>query len=200
MKVGAAFSLALFVGTACSIRPYVTTRVGLSDKQDAKHEPGITSSTFPNALLGAAAGLQFGAGWRAEVEFSYREYTFGDFDLNGSIVGGHGEAYTYGLLANCIYEFPVESRFHPYVGIGAGAARSGYEVDSFGGPFLDDDDDVFAAQLLLGVTTRLSEHWHASLGYRLMRTEDPVLVDALNRRFDTDHTEHSLDLAFTYTF
>ena len=77
----------------------------------------------------------------------------------------------------------------------------GYDVDAFGSsPFVDDTDDVFAIQLLLGLYTEISDHVYFEVGYRLLSTENPILTDATGARLDAEYVSHTLDIGLRWAF
>ncbi|MEM7203407.1 MAG: outer membrane beta-barrel protein [Planctomycetota bacterium] len=181
-------------------RGYVQVRGGWSGAEDSGHGADVESDTFPGPSVAGALGARLGAGLRAEVEVSYRQHVFGDFAIAGSEVGGHGDAFAYAAMLNAFYDFATQSPWRPYLGVGTGLARVGYEVDSFGMRFLDDDDDVFAVQGLVGLGREFGDWWFASVGYRLLATENPVMRDGLGRRFDAEYLSHTVELGLAVSF
>ncbi len=81
----------------------------------------------------ASAGYGFGNGFRAELDFDYLRDTAHRADFNYSVIAPFrnpntgsgslsitGGQYTYGPMANLIYDLPVAYIVSPYIGAGAG--------------------------------------------------------------------------------
>ena len=192
-------------GCAVPMQRYARLSGGWVGAADVEHQPDVDSNTFPGPSLGLSLGAQLGAGWRAEAEVSYRQHPFGDFTIGDQVVGGDGELFAYGAMANAFFDLELQSpavrrRWWPYLGLGVGVARAGYDIDSFGGSFVDDCDDVLAVQLLAGIGVDLDGRWGMSLGYRALKTEDPVLTDELGRRFDAEYFSQAIELSAVLRF
>lgn len=187
---------------ACSIpaAPYARVSGGIAGAADARHEPGVRSDTFPEGVVSAAIGTQIWPQIQAEVEFSHRQHAFGDFVINNTTAGGHGKLYAPTLMLNGIFQVPLSDWWTLNIGAGAGIARVRYKVDAFGSRFLDNHDRVFAGQLLLGASRQFDSGWSVFGGYRLLITENPVMRDTLNRRFESEYLGQSLELGVAFVF
>jgi opacity protein-like surface antigen len=142
-------------------------------------------------LIGGAVGLDLDAwlqGLKAELEMSYRRNDVGgrwsltnNLSLNAlAFTSGDisANASTFALMANIWYEFNIGSRFKPYVGGGAGWARSSVDGrfirdgevaplvnnNLFGGFSLESSG--FAYQLGAGITSEVMPGVSLGLGYR----------------------------------
>ena len=198
---------ALLSLVGCSA-PYGSLHGGWSGAFDSDHQQGVQSDAFPGPAAIAAVGGELADHLRGEVELSYRQHAFGDFDIaspgpGGSTVttvGGDGDVFAYGLFGNVHYTVDLGARWRSLIGLGIGAARVGYDVDSFGGRFVDDATQVFAGQAMAGVEVDLAPSVSASLRYRLVVAEDFVLTDELGRRFPAEYASQAVELGFVLHF
>jgi len=132
---------------------------------------------------------------RAEMEVSYRRndrsgshrYFYGTFDdpAEGPI---DGNLSNFAVMANLWYEFDIGSKFRPYVGGGAGWARSNLEATStfteagdlslFYGDSTDEEANGFAFQLGAGLNHNVAPGVDVGIGYRYFNGPnfDPIFV------------------------
>lgn len=107
---------------------------------------------------GASVGYRFGQ-FRVETEVSYMR----DFDAKFNI---------YNAMVNGIYDFNLDSKFTPYIGIGVG-----YSHFSNNGAIFFTNSSAFAYQGLIGFTYSLNKHLDLGLGYRIMSwTSNPFNI------------------------
>lgn len=128
---------------------------------------------------GLATGYAFSGGFRPELALEYRRNDFshlrreplaGDPGVSTDRVDG-GEKLATALL-NFWFDLRPEGRWHPYFGIGAGAARIEVKDGRYDASTLDDDSDtVFAYQAGAGIGWDLGPRWTLSLDYRYLETE-----------------------------
>lgn len=127
--------------------------------------PGGNQSVDTEYDTGYNFGLGVGANItpsiRAEVELAYSESDADDifFSGNGDAaevnVGGGIQITT--LFANGYYDFDTGGPITPYVGGGLGVAFVEQDLVYGPGVEVNDDDTVFAAQLIAGASYDLSE-------------------------------------------
>jgi len=145
-------------------------------------------------LLGAALGVGLDHwlhGLKVEIEPSYRRNDVGGhWQVNSEVLLNalalpngdiSGNMSTFALMANAWYEFDIGSRFKPYVGGGAGWARS--QIDGVldrpllrgaaiaalsANPFngFSVENSGFAYQLGFGITSQIMPGVSLGLGYR----------------------------------
>lgn len=155
-------------------------------------------------VVGGAVGTELSRwvkGLRVEMEVSYRRNdnngTFfltgdsgssdsGTFDANGS---------TFAVMANAWYEIDLGSKIRPYVGGGAGWARSHYEVNFNNFALTETDTDQiensgFAWQLGIGALYEVAPGIDLGLGYRFFN--GPRFSDIENDIIH-NHAEVNLD-------
>lgn len=128
---------------------------------------------------GWAAMVTFGHlspnGWRSEIEFSYRRNDFDSikhFDIGR--YDATGDAVSYGLFFNELYDFQTGGVVTPYIGLGLGALRLEYRS---AGPFgrtatrqpdirIDDIDSGLGVQAIAGLKFNISDNVAMALDYR----------------------------------
>jgi len=143
------------------------------DDSDIETPGGDLTSDFDDGFgVGAAYGRWFDTQrhWRGEVELSYRENDTDDV----SGIGSDGEFNIFTGMVNGYYDFTPDARFSPYVGVGVGFAD--VEADRValpGGGRIDDDDNVFAYQAMLGASYELTSSVDFFGEVRYLGTEDP---------------------------
>lgn len=189
---------------------YVDVRATLTGLQDADHNPtalgeSLESDTFPGFGLGASLGYFINERFRVDGQIFYQRYVFGEFTRAGVDEGGDGDVDSLAFMANLFYDIGSGGRWTPYVGAGIGWALIKYDVDAFGGPFTDapfinDEDGVFAYQLMAGVTLNVRDGIGIGFGYRFFATADPELLDLTGRRFDTEYMSHNIDVGLRFRF
>lgn len=161
-------------------------------------------------VLGGAFGVHLDNwlhGLRAELEASYRRnhinghWTSTDGGDTGPI---NGHVSTFAVMANVWYDIDCGSKFKPYIGGGAGWARSHFDAvafttrgDTTGTTSLDASG--FAWQLGVGVNYEIMRGVDLGLGYRFM--VDPRLHlggEGISEQSITlDNQSHSVAISLT---
>ena len=130
-----------------------------------------------NSGLGLKVGWGFG-GPRLEIEWANLGVDAKTFGRLGEIDPAVGKLNVDTWMANLLYDFDLDSKFVPYLGIGIGRAdvkakgisKNASLPDRTG--FVDGGDNVFAWQAILGVAYQWNKHLGATLDYRYLRTGD----------------------------
>ena len=154
---------------------YVSGNLGASFLSDGDYDTAsgtVTAEYDTGYVLGAAFGHAYPAGFRAEVEISYRAHDVDRIKGFGSSTSSSGDISALAVLLNGYYDIRTQSRFTPFVGIGAGFASVSVEDMNIRGVG-DDDDTVFAYQLAAGVECPLSPFTSLEISYRFFGTSDP---------------------------
>ncbi|HET6725589.1 MAG TPA: OmpA family protein [Gammaproteobacteria bacterium] len=170
--------------------------------------------TFYNSVqydTGWAGILTFGhlspSGWRSELEFNYRR---NDIDSSNRYGVGRldatGDAVSYGLFFNGLYDFQTGSVITPYIGIGLGYMRVDYrDAGPFGvtashpqGRRVDGFDAGIGGQVIAGLKFNLSDHMALAVDYRYY---GPIHLFGFDPTFDnTDATWSGNTLMVTFQF
>ena len=129
---------------------------------------------------------------RVEAELGYRK---NDFDeLKGVGLGKadiDGDISSLSLMGNIYYDFSTEGGFYPVIGVGFGAAKIEADLDDAG----NEDDTVFAYQLILGGSFTSSVGLSIDLQYRYFATGD-LYFDGL----DAEYRTHNLMIGLRKSF
>ncbi|WP_120500826.1 outer membrane protein [Roseovarius sp. EL26] len=134
--------------------------------------------------LGIAVGTKIPAwsGVRAELALSYSENDADSIDFSGNGAGEEGNVQgdisSTSIFANLLYDIKTpHERFTPYIGAGIGAAFIDSSVSYGGLPVrINDDDEVFAAQLIAGVAYKLNDRLDLTFDARYSRAFDVELT------------------------
>lgn len=163
---------------------------------------GAEFKVGPAGLL--SLGYGFGNGLRSEIEGGYRNNGVDRITGPGA-VGGDGRFNAYSLMLNLLYDINTGTAFTPYVGGGIGWAivdPSGVK-NLNGSRSVNDSDNRFAYQGIVGVAYSLTEQWKLSLDYRYFATLDPEFTASNTsggRKVDSDYNTHSVMLGLRYHF
>ena len=130
---------------------------------------------------------------------------FGEFTLGGEDVGGSGDAESLAVMANGFFDLRTGTKWTPYVGAGVGWALVKNDIDAFGScfsdpPFVDDEDGVFAYQLMAGITYQVTNSISLGIGYRFFSTSDPEFTDIMGRRFESEYRAHNAEVGLRFRF
>lgn len=135
----------------------------------------LESSHDPGFNIGGALGYDYG-NIRAEVEVAYREARYEHFSIGAVLPGcpctgdDDDDVSAISFMANGYYDFDIEdSSLVPYLGGGLGGARIVLDDDAG----IDDQDVVFAYQVMAGIGYEISSSTTLTVGYRYFRTTTP---------------------------
>ena len=110
-------------------------------------------------LASAALGSGF-RGVRVEAEVIYSSNDVDEEGLDASVEH-------LGLLANVIYDIPMDGNFRPYIGAGVGIGNTQVELEGE-----DADDTGLAWQVRVGATLGAEEGVQWDVGYRYLNLAD----------------------------
>lgn len=145
------------------------------------------------ALMGAA-GIGLFNNFRTELELSHR-----DHGLDGS-----GSLDADSVMLNFFYDIPVKfAGFTPYIGAGAGSswinAKRINTTATFGQ--VDDRDQVWAYQGIVGLASDLAPNWKLSIDYRYFGTfDDPEFDSSSGTKVDGEFSDHTIMVGIRYSF
>lgn len=117
------------------------------------------------------------------------------------VADGRGDIDTDTWMINAYYDFDLGNGFTPYVGVGLGLSESELVFQPSGVAVLNDEDRVFAWQLMGGVSYAFSDKLSVYGNYRY-RTADDMEFNAslLPARFNIDVEAQTLDIGIRYSF
>lgn len=126
--------------------------------------------------FGISVGRYLRSNVRAEIELSYIHAADGDltFAGGGAALPFTGDATVIAVLFNVFYEFDVDWRMRPFVGVGVGLAH--FDLDGFGAVgsavLVNDSDTTFAAAFHAGVDVPIREGYTGTVRYTLGYTSE----------------------------
>jgi opacity protein-like surface antigen len=175
----------LFVATSVSAKPYFSIGGMWVDLRDAGSDIGrVNFADGWGALV--AVGKQFEL-FRLEGEAAYRR---NDIDGIAGTDIGSGKVEAMSGMVNAYLDFDM-LQFRPFVGAGVGMAR--IDADS---RLLNDDDDVFAWQGIVGLSFAMQPVGF-DIGYRYFATEDPKFSTNLGS-VKGEYETHNIYLAIRF--
>lgn len=120
----------------------------------------------------------------------------------GELVGnGQGEVETSSFFVNAYYDFKNNSAWTPFVGAGIGYANVEVEYSPSNVDIIDDDDDVFAWQIMGGVSYAFNDQFEVTGSIRYRETDEAEFnSDLLGAEFDIETETLIYDLGIRYNF
>jgi opacity protein-like surface antigen len=144
----------------------------------------------------------------ASFEFEY-SYLNPDLDRSAAPYADagytkiEGDATFHNFMLNAIAKYPVR-KIHPYVGAGFGFSYIDASVSatSTARSTSNDDDTVFAWQLLVGVEMELTNNLSMDIGYRFFATESESDYDHYHEYYNTylDYEASIVTFGLIYKF
>ncbi|MEZ5894228.1 MAG: OmpA family protein [Parvularculaceae bacterium] len=166
----------------------------------------------------AAIGKPIGNGFRAELEFSYRDADITSIAADGAGFTGwpsgsiSGSSTTKALLANFLYDFGVGNGVTPYAGVGVGFAHVDHDIIgtvSGGSPIspmaiaYGDGEFGLAYQGIAGVAIDLTEGLVLDLTYRYFVAQKKAYDGALGgvpAEIEAANKSHNLFAGLRWNF
>ncbi len=170
--------------------------------------PGATASevTFDNGWgVGASLGyvprgtpLRF---FHFEGEVLYQNSSTDEVTAAGVTSNASGDLRLIAYMFNAFIDVQTDTSITPYLGAGLGWADLQLDRSAGIGATADEEDNVFAYQLLagFGYTPATLPYTQWTLGYRYLATDDPELGSATGT-VDYDYTSHNLELGAKFRF
>jgi OOP family OmpA-OmpF porin len=182
---------------------YVGAKIGGNwidrDTNVAKFAPGSTvlgTTRYDDGYMGALQfGYGFNNGFRLELEGADR------YNGVSSISGfgqGRGAMRSYALMANALYDIPVDFPLKPYVGFGIGAATYAPDhirADGMPPGYFGGDRTNIAYQGIAGVAYNFDDNIALTLEYRYF-----VRPDEHPAGIRTDYQSQSALIGIRYSF
>ncbi|MBE9605885.1 OmpA family protein [Acetobacteraceae bacterium H6797] len=204
---------------------YVGAGAGLNLSRDTDVSPssytggGADLSFKPGVAAVVSAGWGFGNGLRAEIEGNYRYNNVDDGNIPafGSPGRAKGHNYSFGAMANVLYDFDLglPMGITPYIGGGVGYAWLNYQSVRLTGsnPFnrLDivGSDGAFAYQGIAGIAMPITsvpglsftaEYRYFATLEQSLKANRVIAGSVASRKVDVDYGNHSIMIGLRYAF
>lgn len=160
-----------------------------------------------NQDIGYAALGQLGYGFgpvRVEAEVGWRSNDANKVKEPFNSAKGNGSLNATSAMANVYYDIATDTRFTPFVGLGAGAVDvSADKIRVAGTTFSNDDRFVFGYQGIAGTSYAIDNNWALKADYRYLRTtnaslrEDPSYGTG---RAKGQYSSHAILVGVVYKF
>lgn len=186
MVLGIAAGLVLLAGAAAADRLDNGFYLGAQIGGQAAMDSDDTSNTYDFGYdIGLVGGYDFGQNYRVEAEWSYRSNNADPGSLDTNVVMG-----------NVYFDVPFRnSRFVPYIGVGAGIAFISAGDMVVNGSREDDVNATFGYQAMAGLAYDISDNVTAGIEYRFLDTTEGDVGSG-----DLDLTSHNALLTIRYRF
>ncbi len=191
--------------------PYVGLFAGYVIPSDLKVEEAGEASTdlsLDNSYnLGIKAGYIFPQAPYIAVELEYNYNFAADVDTQvvttdaGTINVTGDDVKVSALMANLIFRYPHEM-FRPYIGFGIGWAWGEFKLTGTAGPetiTVDESDNDWAWQFLVGVNFAFAKNWSADIGYRYFAAENFSYSDEASN-VDVKYKNSTILVGINYHF
>lgn len=117
------------------------------------------------------------------------------------VIDGVGEVETTSIMLNGFYDFDLGGDITPYVGFGIGNARTEASFAPSSTPILDDDDNSFSWQVILGADYAISDSMSFFGNFRYFRAGDAgVDLDLLPATLDIENETQVFEMGLRYSF
>lgn len=149
------------------------------------------------AALGTA-GYGFGNGLRLEFELGYRD---NDVDKVRNVANAGGSVNVLSGMVNALYDIPTGWPITPYIGAGIGWARlKADSINVSGVQVVDDTDNQFAYQGIVGAAYSITPNLKLGLDYRYFATLDPEFSTSAGTKVDGEYSAHTVMLGLRWEF
>jgi OmpA-OmpF porin, OOP family len=197
--IAAAVVAGSLVPVAAHAEWYAGLDAGAQFLQDSKNSgvTGLKSEYDPGWLTQGVVGYNYGS-WRAEGELSYRS---SGVTKVGGATGSGDDMSVLAPMINGVYEFLPQSKWHPFVGLGIGAAYlDAGKVKKSGADAYHGSDWAFAYQGMAGVGYDLTDNVELKAQYRYFSTLDYDTKAANGTKLDSEYHDHAVMVGFVYKF
>lgn len=177
--------------------------------------------------FGLAVGRKYGS-FRAELELAYQRanvnthtgVTAAGLDLSGEdaavlisgsdalgtdvatlVADGQGSVKTWYGMVNGFYDFDVDDRVKPYVGVGLGVGFVDVDYSPSAVTIIDDSSTRFAYQVMAGLAYKLNDKTELFAGYRYRATLDGEQdVSLFPAALDIENAASIVETGIRYSF
>ncbi|MCG8640760.1 MAG: porin family protein [Desulfobacterales bacterium] len=184
--------------------PYVGLKVGAVYLTDSDlTDPNLAGTVLEvesdtGFSVGAAVGYGFSNNFRLEGEISYQSNDVDKISFLGLSTSTTGDSTALTFLLNGYYDFKNNSPLTPFITGGLGYSKvelNDFNLPGSGLPNINEDDNVFAYQVGVGLAYEMTEKATFDIGYRYFATEDPELDTS-----EVEFQNHILYLGLRYSF
>lgn len=179
---------------------YLKANIGIgmnldSDVDNISRTAESAKITYDAGFTGSlAAGYDFANPLRMELELIRQKSDMEVFSSNNAFGSpNEGDLKKHALMLNAFYDVDTGSAWTPFVGAGMGWSRIDVDAPGFNGS--DNEDDVFAYQLIGGVAYAINEQWSVDAQYRFRGTSDATIDGA---DFDVNSNDVMVGLRFNF--
>ncbi len=210
-SIGILFTLFIYDVTYAQekdISSYVSLGIGYSipntqtdnDNDQFEFKKGIVTKGSVGYVFKTSSLINF----RSELEISYRRYEADNspeggisHELDGNIT------YLTGMI-NGLLDFKTGTKWSPFAGVGIGLSQVSWNSikfkDGTTSP-VDDSDNVFAYQGIVGLAYDVAESWKIDLEYRYFHANDTTLTGDNGAKASLNsNTNHSVIIGTRYSF
>lgn len=184
----------LFAASSASAKPYLSLGGMWVDLRDADvSAPGPDWDVDFDDGWGAfvAVGKQFEL-FRLEGEAAYRRNDIDGIGIGGIRAGSGDKVEAMSGMVNAYLDFDL-LQFRPFIGLGAGMARIDADLGTVTGfGRVDDDDDAFAWQAMVGLSFAMQPVGF-DVGYRYFDAENPKFGN-----FEGEYEGHNIYVAIRF--
>ena len=178
---------------------YISGGLGIAAYPDSDLTvPGVGTvelSSDAGFMFGIALGTKIN-GFRLEGEVASRINDGDKLSGPGGSVSISGDTTATSLMVNGYYDFSSSGSVAPFLGAGIGFANIAIDY-----PYLADDDDVvFAYQLIAGIGFTVNPKLTFDLSYKFLGTSTPSFSDVVGDEFDLDYSSHAIQVGLRYAF
>ena len=173
------------------------TGLGLAMDTDIDNMPdnaGTAKMTFESGFIGTVAvGYDFASPLRVEAEYGWQKNDLDQLFYNNRFGSfREGDLKTQSLIVNGYYDVDTGSGWSPFAGVGLGWAKIDLNTPALP---LGDNDDVFALQLIAGVSYALNDNLSFDAQTRFFVTQDATIQGA-----DFSFTSNDFMMGVRYNF
>ena len=171
--------------------------IGMAMDTDITNMPdaaGSAKMTYDSGFLGTlAVGYDFANPFRVEAEYLWQKNDLNQLSYNNRFGNfNQGDLKTQAFMANGYYDVDTGSPWSPYVGAGLGWAKLDLSTPAL---TFADNDNVFAYQLMAGVSYAITDQWSVDAQYRFFGTADATISGA-----DFNENSNNLMVGLRYSF
>ena len=182
---------------ANSVYVKANTGIGVAMDTDIDNMPesaGAAKMTFDSGFVGTlAVGYDFASSLRVEAEYVWQKNDLDQLFYNNRFGNfNDGDLKTQALMVNGYYDVDTGSSWSPFVGVGLGWAKVDLNTPALP---LGDNDNVFAYQIMAGVSYAMNDNISFDAQTRFFVTQDATIQGA-----DFSFSSNDFMLGIRYNF